>query len=115
MISVVSYVIHYVIDRWKSLPLQARQNPFEVMTQFQGCRGPFTFAPPESSPSGQFWGIYALIGGVRVKKPRLFRFIDFQVRIFTFSCQTLQIYLHQLELLLFRNVQNSSALVNICV
>jgi len=26
-----------------------------------------TFTPPESSPSGQFWGIYALIGGVRVK------------------------------------------------
>ena len=27
-----------------------------------------TFTPPESSPSGQFWGIYALIGGVRVKE-----------------------------------------------
>jgi len=25
-----------------------------------------TFTPPESSPSSQFWGIYALIGGVRV-------------------------------------------------
>src|SRR6218665_749812 len=25
-----------------------------------------TFTPPESAPSGQFWGIYALIGGVRV-------------------------------------------------
>ena len=24
-----------------------------------------TFTPPESSPSSQFWGIYALIGGVR--------------------------------------------------
>src|SRR6218665_2484144 len=24
--------------------------------------------PPESAPSGQFWGIYALIGGVRVKQ-----------------------------------------------
>jgi len=27
-----------------------------------------TFTPPESSPSSQFWGIYALIGGVRVKQ-----------------------------------------------
>jgi len=26
-----------------------------------------TFTPPESAPRGQFWGIYALIGGVRVK------------------------------------------------
>ena len=26
--------------------------------------GPFT--PPESAPSGPFWGICALIGGVRV-------------------------------------------------
>src|SRR6218665_3406276 len=26
----------------------------------------FTFTPPESVPSGQFWCIYALIGGVRV-------------------------------------------------
>jgi len=26
-----------------------------------------TFTPPESAPSGQFWLIYALIGGVRVK------------------------------------------------
>ena len=26
-----------------------------------------TFTPPESAPSGQFWCIYALIGGVRVK------------------------------------------------
>jgi len=26
-----------------------------------------TFTPPESFPSGQFWGIYASIGGVRVK------------------------------------------------
>ena len=26
-----------------------------------------TFTTPESFPSGQFWGIYALIGGVRVK------------------------------------------------
>ena len=26
-----------------------------------------TLTPPESSPSDQFWGIYALIGGVRVK------------------------------------------------
>jgi len=25
----------------------------------------FNLYPPESSPSGQFWGIYALIGGVR--------------------------------------------------
>jgi len=25
-----------------------------------------TITPPESFPSGQFWGIYALIGGVRV-------------------------------------------------
>jgi len=25
-----------------------------------------TFTPPESAPSGQFWGINALIGGVRV-------------------------------------------------
>src|SRR6218665_1236322 len=25
-----------------------------------------TFTPSESAPSGQFWGIYALIGGVRV-------------------------------------------------
>jgi len=25
-----------------------------------------TFTTPESSPSGQFWGIYALLGGVRV-------------------------------------------------
>ena len=27
-----------------------------------------TFTPPESAPSGQFWGIYALIGWVRVNK-----------------------------------------------
>src|SRR6218665_1896524 len=27
---------------------------------------PLTFTPPESAPSGQFWGIYALIGGVKV-------------------------------------------------
>jgi len=27
-----------------------------------------TFTPPESFPSGQFWGIYALIWGVRVKQ-----------------------------------------------
>ena len=27
-----------------------------------------TFTPPESTPSGQFWCIYALIGGVRVKQ-----------------------------------------------
>jgi len=27
-----------------------------------------TFTPPEYAPSGQFWGIYALIGGVRVKR-----------------------------------------------
>ena len=26
-----------------------------------------TFTPPESAPSGQFWGIYALIGGVRAR------------------------------------------------
>jgi len=26
-----------------------------------------TFTPPESAPSGQFWCIYTLIGGVRVK------------------------------------------------
>jgi len=26
-----------------------------------------TCTPPESAPSGQFWGISALIGGVRVK------------------------------------------------
>ena len=26
-----------------------------------------TFTPPQSFPSGQFWGIYALIWGVRVK------------------------------------------------
>jgi len=25
-----------------------------------------TFTPPESAPSGQFWGSYALIGGVWV-------------------------------------------------
>jgi len=29
-----------------------------------------TFTPPESSPSGQFWSIYALIGGVRVNLAR---------------------------------------------
>ena len=27
-----------------------------------------TFTPPESAPSGQFWGIYALTGGVRVNE-----------------------------------------------
>ena len=34
------------------------------------CEGQLalTFTPPESAPSGQFWGIYALIGGVRVNK-----------------------------------------------
>jgi len=32
-----------------------------------------------------------------------FRFFDFQVRIFAFSCQTLYIYLTSLELLLFCN------------
>jgi len=26
-----------------------------------------TYTSPESFPCGQFWGIYALIGGVRVK------------------------------------------------
>jgi len=26
-----------------------------------------TFTPPESALSGQFWGIYALLAGVRVK------------------------------------------------
>ena len=31
-----------------------------------------TFTPPESFPSGQFWGIYALIGGVRVKAHNFF-------------------------------------------
>jgi len=34
-----------------------------------------TLTPPESFPSGQFWGIYALIGGVRVnpkKFPKTF-------------------------------------------
>jgi len=30
-----------------------------------------TFTPPESAPSGQFWGIYALIGGVRAKVSHL--------------------------------------------
>ena len=30
-----------------------------------------TFTPPESSPSDQFWGIYALIGGVRVNDSAL--------------------------------------------
>src|SRR6218665_1727838 len=30
-----------------------------------------TFTPPESAPSGQFWGIYALIEGVRVKNRSL--------------------------------------------
>ena len=29
---------------------------------------PLIFTPPESSPSGQFWGIYTFIGGVRVNK-----------------------------------------------
>ena len=33
-----------------------------------------TFTPPESFPSSQFWGIYALIGGVRVK---LLKFVCF--------------------------------------
>jgi len=33
----------------------------------KNSRGILTFTPPESAPSGQFWGIYALIGGVRVK------------------------------------------------
>jgi len=34
----------------------------------QTCGGILlTFTPPESAPSGQFWCIYALIGGVRVK------------------------------------------------
>ena len=30
-----------------------------------------TFTPPESFPSSQFWGIYALIEGVRVKLARV--------------------------------------------
>ena len=48
----------------ESKVLVSQELPF---TKFQGKLA-LTFTPPESTPSGQFWCIYALIGEVRVKE-----------------------------------------------
>src|SRR6218665_2972796 len=51
------------IKRGKYLP---HKEDLQLGLQLQ-----LTFTPPESSPSGQFWGIYALIGGVGLRINRL--------------------------------------------
>ena len=74
-------------DKWKkkwaqvrsSLSMQAMDvldRSMGIYRSFPGSNPPnefvpvikaLTFTPPGSFPSSQFWGIYALIGGVRVK------------------------------------------------
>jgi len=45
-----------------------------------------TFTPSESAPSGQFWGIYALIRGVRIVKSCTLNFIFKSSTAITHSC-----------------------------
>ena len=56
---------------WNFLRVLDHSNLFYHANLFCGHRTErgeaLTFTPPESAPSDQFWGIYALIGGVRVK------------------------------------------------
>ena len=52
---------------WSIWPQSDLCRIFDILSAIYTYISPLTFTPPVSFPSGQFWGIYTLIGGLRVK------------------------------------------------